>query len=324
MAMADLLSFLRECAASGALIGSICGLLIVPFLTWLAVRALAPRIHAMANDAPWQAPLAAAAASAPAAVFLALAISGLIGASSAGCLNYAWGRALFAGVLVLTTSSVARAIFVACRRIAQVRNLIAASGPADAHVETIAKRCNVRVRLLPYSEPLCALAGILRPVVLLSRGALERLADEELEAALRHERAHAIRLDLVLAMTLSFFADLLPFPARDFATIYAVAREKAADLYAIQVSAPEVLASAIIALASTRRPFGATAALAGDLRSVTDRVRALLAHRVEQAYSLKQRTISTAWLSAIILAGLAPSILAAMNYYACTIKGMHT
>ena len=73
--MADLLTFLRECAASGALLASICGAVVVPLVAWLAIRAVAPYILRMHDDASWQAPLAALAATIPPAIFLALSIS---------------------------------------------------------------------------------------------------------------------------------------------------------------------------------------------------------------------------------------------------------
>jgi Zn-dependent protease with chaperone function len=49
--------------------------------------------------------------------------------------------------------------------------------------------------VLPTSRPLCLLAGMLRPKIVMSQGFLAAVTDAELEAILRHERAHADRYD---------------------------------------------------------------------------------------------------------------------------------
>ncbi len=321
--MADLLTFLRECAASGALLASICGSLVIPLFAWLAIRAFAPYILRMHDDAPWQAPLAAIAATIPPAVFLALSIIGVLGAASSGCLSYVWGRILFGAIVAFVVLALGRASIGAYRRSRQVRRLIVASQAPDAPLYAIAQRCGVRIRVLPYSEPFCALAGFWRPIVLVSTQTLERLSAEELEAAFRHERAHAARFDLMLGAALNFFADLLPFPSGDLVEAYAKARETAADEHAVRDCAPEALASAIVRLAAAKPMPRATAALTESGRSIKHRLAALLDDRAARIDPRGRRMLVATSLAAIMFASFLPAVLFALKFVACTMQGPH-
>lgn len=320
--MADLFSFLRLCAASGTLIGSLCGLIFLPFLTWLGVRALAPFILRMRNDAAWQAPLAAIAATTPGVMFLLLALIGLFGASGSGCLAFLWGRLLFGAIAALLTLALFRATLRARERSSQVRKLIDISQPVNVNIGAIAQRCGVRVRVVNYADAFCALVGPWNPVVLISRATLDRLSIEELEAALHHERAHAARFDLKLAAALSFFADLLPLPVDDLVEAYATARERAADERAVQHCDPTTLASAIVAVATTRNTR-AVAALAEETHSVKQRVLMLLSTGAEGGNRSRRRFVACVSLCVIVALSIAPAILSATNFYTCAIKGMH-
>jgi beta-lactamase regulating signal transducer with metallopeptidase domain len=277
----------------------------------------------MKKDAPWQAPFAAIAATLPGAVFLVLAVVDLAGAPTSGCLQFLWGRVFFAVILILTILALARAVVLACRRAAEVRRLIAVSHSPSGLVSEIAHRVGVAVRVLSYHEPFCALAGVAHPVVLISSATLERLDTEELEAALLHERAHALRGDVALAATVSFFADLLPLPSTDLVQTYNVAREFAADEHAIRTAAPEHLAAAILSLAGSREIAHSMPALAEDSGTMKARVLSLLEERAAQTGLHGRRIIVASALTAIVLLSFAPAVVSAHNYYTCTIKGMH-
>lgn len=320
--MSDLVFFLKTCIASKTLIFSMCGLVIIPFAAWLAVRFLAPFIRRMDNDASWQAPLAAIASTTPGAVFLLLAIVDLGGAYSSGCLHFVWGRIFFASILALAILAFVRATAVAYQRYAQVRHLIQHSQEPYHWISDAAKKVGVSVCIIPSNEPFCALAQPLRPIVLLSRGTVERLDDAELEAALRHERAHALRGDLLLGAALSFFADLLPLPVRDLTATYNSAREFAADEHAVRTIEPHQLASAILSLAGTRAIGHGVAALAEDTTSLKQRVVALLEERAERTGVIGRRIVSAGVLVAIAIFSLMPAVLTAMSYSVCTLKGM--
>jgi len=176
----------------------------------------------------------------------------------------------------------------------------------------------------------CAHSGVRRtilrndryptPVILISSISLENLNEAELEAALRHERAHDRRHDVLLATLLSFFIDLLPLPTADLIATYHRAREFAADACAGRNSHPEHLAGAIVALAGARRVCSAVPALAEDLATIKSRVEAIFDPGPPAA--IGRRTLAFVSLATIVLSSLMPGVMTALNFYHCTTRGM--
>jgi len=70
---------------------------------------------------------------------------------------------------------------------------------------------NTRLCLVPGTSGVFALAGILRPRLVISPDVLHRLSRQELAAALRHERAHAASRDNLKRLLLLLAPDVLPF-----------------------------------------------------------------------------------------------------------------
>ena len=67
-----------------------------------------------------------------------------------------------------------------------------------------------KTRVIEGAGGLFALAGILRPHLVISREVLQNLSAEELEAALRHERAHSSSRDNLKRLLLLLAPDVLP------------------------------------------------------------------------------------------------------------------
>jgi len=70
---------------------------------------------------------------------------------------------------------------------------------------------NMRLCLVHGTSGVFALAGILRPRLVISRDVFHQLSHRELAAALRHERAHATSCDNLKRLLLLLAPDALPF-----------------------------------------------------------------------------------------------------------------
>lgn len=129
--------------------------------------------------------------------------------------------------------------------------------------------------------PLAALAGLLRPRLLLSRTLVEALEPGELEAVVEHERAHAAARENLRQWLLRASPDPLAlFPAgRRLRTEYEQAAERAADEAACARVPPLRLARALLKTASLAQGAPPLAVAAASLHregAVADRVRALV------------------------------------------------
>jgi Zn-dependent protease with chaperone function len=149
-----------------------------------------------------------------------------------------------------------RAVLRAWARQREVSRLFAAGTAPGPRLAAAAARLGLEARELPCDGRECFVAGVLRPTVFLSRGALDQLGDAELEAALHHERAHVRGGDTVLLFVLSFLRDLAPFGRAAALESFHAAREVIADREAARHAGPLNLASALVALA---RPPAAAA-----------------------------------------------------------------
>lgn len=67
------------------------------------------------------------------------------------------------------------------------------------------------VTVMNSDAPVLALAGIVRPRIVVSRGVLQTLSQEELEAALAHEEVHHRSADNLKRLALFLAPDILPF-----------------------------------------------------------------------------------------------------------------
>jgi Zn-dependent protease with chaperone function len=118
------------------------------------------------------------------------------------------------------------------------------------------------VRVIDVAEPMAYCLPGIRSRVVLSKGTLSALSQSEVQAILRHERAHLrARHDLVLE---SFIAVHTAFPrfVRSGSALRAVRLlvELLADDAAVRAVGPAPVARALVACAAARTPAGAMAA----------------------------------------------------------------
>jgi hypothetical protein len=109
--------------------------------------------------------------------------------------------------------------------------------------------------LIESREPFAYCIGLLRPKVVLSRGIIDRLAPLQLAVVLRHEQAHAARLDN-LRLWLAGLS-LLPLPLRfkqPLLADLALAGEQACDRAAATIDGTALVIETLGALAGGARP----------------------------------------------------------------------
>ena len=316
--MTDFAAFVGACIASPALLTSACGVLVAPILAWLTVRLITPALARMTDDPGWQAPLAAAAAGIPGALFVVLAVVTLRDGWTSPCLQFAAGRLLYGAVAASTCIALCRAMVSAIRRARDVAALVRRSTPAQAHVAAAGLAAGLPVREIDDRGPVVVLAGCWQPIVLVSTDALKRVNRAELLAAIHHEAAHARRGDLLCAAALTFLADLVPLPVGNLVALYRRAREFAADAHAARFSDPCDLASALLALARRHSADRSLAAFA-DAGSVRDRLGSLLASAPRRP-SRARRALMSIVLATTFLAGAAPALIAAVAGFSCTMS----
>ncbi len=304
--MADWGAFLAGCLATGSMLVSACALLVIPVTAWAAIRLIVPALRRMSADAAWQAPLAAAGATVPGGLLLALGGAAVLTGFQSACLQTPQGRVVFAVVWTALIVSLVRAAVLAARRHADARSLVDAARAPTLRLRLASARTGIPARELSDTQPFCALAGVRRPVVIISTGTLAELDDAELDAALLHERGHARRGDQVLAALLSFFVDLLPLPAADLVAMYREAREFAADEHALQTASPDDLAGALLAFARGQRAVSAVAALPGET-GLRRRLHVLLERPPPPPVSVHHRFIVALALLMVTTAGLTPA-----------------
>jgi Zn-dependent protease with chaperone function len=153
-----------------------------------------------------------------------------------------------------------------------------------------------------------AAAGLRRPQVIVSAGALRTLDDEELAASLAHERGHIVRRHrwvLVAAELLRALGRFLPGTSRA-ADELLFHLERDADAFALAGRHdPAALASAICKAAGASAPTAASLALGGGV--VVRRVRQLLEAEPVARRSPGERLLTgvAALMASLVLVGIA-------------------
>ena len=137
----------------------------------------------------------------------------------------------------------------------QLRAVVVMASSPSPRLAAAAAAVGNEARELRLTTFECFLAGIWRPTAYVSAAAVARLSDEELRAALHHERAHRDGADLALHAVLSFLTDVVPTSGLALQACKG-ARERRADADATVHAGPLPLASALLAFS---RPHPAAA-----------------------------------------------------------------
>jgi Zn-dependent protease with chaperone function len=175
------------------------------------------------------------------------------------------GGAIVAGIgLTLTGAVVARTAVAAITHLRAVRR------HAHQHAETARlvgrREPTLGAVLVDHAQPAAYCVAGPQPTVVVTTGALQALDPGQLDAVLAHERAHLAYHHHRLLAIARIASQVLPFIplARDAAAQIARLIEMHADDAATGAHDGEVLATALVALASTASPAPGLAAAATD------------------------------------------------------------
>ena len=220
------------------------------------------------------------------------------------------GGAIVAGLgLTLTGAVVARTAVAAITHLRAVRR------HALQHAETARlvghREPTLGAVLVDHAQPAAYCVAGPQPTVIVTTGALQALDPGQLDAVLAHEQAHlAYHHHLLLAIA-RIASQVLPFIplTRDAATQIARLIEMHADDAATGARDGEVLATALVALASTASPAPGLAAAATD---AVQRIQRLLGPAEPLGRVRRQvlRAGACALALAPVLLALAPAVVA--------------
>ena len=120
--------------------------------------------------------------------------------------------------------------------------------------------------------------GLVRPRVLLSTGVLDHVSHAQLEAIVRHERAHLRRHDPLRLMLARALADALPAHAamRTLATVLPLTQELAADRAVLSAVGAEALATALLKIGDALGPLQGQPVAVGGFSALNARIDQLL------------------------------------------------
>lgn len=137
-------------------------------------------------------------------------------------------------------------------------------------------RCRIAgepVTVIPDTRPYAFCVGLVRPVIVVSRGALDCLAEREVEAVITHEAAHVRRRDPLRLAVLAVLSDALFFLPliRRLASRHATLAEIAADSASAGRAGRPALARALLVFTDVAVPAVTAGIDAQRLDALLDR-----------------------------------------------------
>ncbi|HEY4933551.1 MAG TPA: M56 family metallopeptidase [Terriglobales bacterium] len=286
-------------------------------LSWLIVRRLAPTALKIAETVSprWSSRLLFGLRMAPAAIALFLVVGFCVP-------SYVWLEPHIASERVGFACILAALLGAAISAVAWVRGFLAVGRTAryvrlcqSTGVEATVGRNIARVLVLNDDVPLMAVAGVIRPRLVVSRSVMNALSDEQKEAAFRHEAAHRISRDNLKKFFFLLAPDVVPFVSglSNLENGWTKFTEWAADDQAVDGDPQRALslASALVKVAKMGvhpTPSYLLSSLVDDDRDLETRVDRLLR---EPAYAEKPLAPMVAFArnASLVIAGVAATIL---------------
>lgn len=229
---------------------------------------------------------------------------------SIACMVHCYGLAC---VTVVVVGSAAVRAWWQTRGIARLVNL--ATEPS-ARLKRFGAQLSIPVRQLRTNSSIFAVAGIWKPQVLVSQGALSRLTDDELRAALLHEKAHLRRHETLRTALAAFLNDCTLLPVSAAFAAYRKAREFAADREAVQEAHPVTLATVLVSFARFEIATRGMVQLA-EAKNVKDRVAVLLNDGQPIASTSRPPTFAAGFLVAGAITAVLPFAIKALQIVLC-------
>ena len=294
---------------------SVWPLLVVPVLVYALSRPILGIINRMSPRSPFSERLAFWIAVAPGLAFMGLAPFTLkavdfpMALGSWSCLIHCYG---LAGIFLLVPI---RAAVIFYRQYRATSRLLALTEDPSPRLAALQYELNIPIRELPTDEPTCFLTGVFHTIVCVSRGALAKLSNDELRAALFHERAHRRRRETLRASVAMYLNECSILPVRAALDQYRRCAEFIADQEALKHAHPVALASALLAFASVPLNSALTVNLAGQ--NVTDRVSLLLEAEPVKREGFLDKPCAVALLTAATSLAFVPCGISAVAHLLC-------
>jgi Zn-dependent protease with chaperone function len=251
-------------------------LLALPLAAWMIGRTTSPLLDCMADDVRWQQRWAIHLSCLPGLVMLSLGASAMFALRRAQ-IDSLLCIAVFVGPVFICSIAIFRAMVLLEHRRRALNALRAETIPATPKLQQIADQLQIIARELPDDGYACMVAGVFRPIVIISTRAVESLSDGESLAVLLHERAHLKRRDTLLATLVTFIAECGVWPTDKVLKVYRRSREIMADQLACRDTDRLLLASVLIRFARglQHRQLRFIESFA-DRNSVSERVKLLI------------------------------------------------
>lgn len=220
------------------------------------------------------------------------------------------------GLACLTFAVVGSAAVRAWWQTRGVARLVTLAAEPSPRLKRFGARLSIPVRQLQTNSSVFAVAGIWKPRVLVSQGALSRLTDDELHAALLHEKAHLRRHETLRAAVAAFLNDCTPVPAAAAFAAYRKTREFAADREAVREAHPVTLATVLLSFARFEIASRGMVQLA-EAKNVKDRVAVLLNDTQPTVDAARPPALAAGFLVAGAITAILPFAIKALQTALC-------